>query len=685
MPQSPLGTRAQLPTFAHVALLALCLFALWLRAPRIGEGLPFFYREDEAHHFNRLAEMVKSGSLDPVYFHKPSLHFYLRMPVFGASFFWNVKKGAIRSIQEVNTRDEYGVGDYSFSASHPGIVKWSRAATVALGLALIPLSFFIAFRLSSSVAAAFLASAAVAVSPPLIEEGAVIGVDILMATMCTLSVLLALRLYERFSLSGLWICALTCGLAISSKYNAAPIALVPLATCLLAKKHSWPVLTAALGGPVLGFLAATPYLLVHIPLFLDQVAYEVWHYGVAGHVGHMTEPGWPQFLFYLRWLNFEALGPAYTALGLLGVVFLWNAKQPHKAVVFLLFPLLFGALMISQKTNFTRNMLVIIPFISVIAGVAFVRSLEALRLEGKGRLVALAALVLLGLGYPLRESLLGRAEALSFVDNRSIIGTDLMEALSSQRPGEKEQVALSGQLQFPIGMFRSGSFARFDQTRKSLLALYSRGFSKIVAAPAWGISSQDSSLFQSTQTLPGEKEQQRIVQNPSIQVFTTTPSPELTGALTGLSKSDPELQIDVQLAPASDSVKACSVAGGLSPASATETYCWTQGRVVFLKFLDLERALKASADSSKITLYFDAMTPWAENPIRFFVGDWSQSLSSAAGAWTSFSVQPPLSAIKSAGGLFVEVQKVKSPKLQGLSADDRNLGVALRNIRLNGQ
>jgi len=293
----------------------------------VGEGLPFFYREDEAHHFNRLAEMAKSGSFDPVYFHKPSLHFYLRMPVFGASFLWTVKKGAIRSVQEGGTRDDYGVGDYAFSASHPGIVKWSRSFTVLLGLALIPLAFLIALQLSSSTSGALLAAAAVAASPPLIEEGAVIGVDILMATMCLLSVALALRLFERFSLSALWICSLCCGLAVSSKYNAAPIALLPVAVCLLSRRISWSTFAACAAGPALGFLAATPYLFAHFPLFLDQVAYEIWHYGVAGHAGYMAEPGWAQFVFYLRWLNFEALGPALTALGVFGALLLWSPSN----------------------------------------------------------------------------------------------------------------------------------------------------------------------------------------------------------------------------------------------------------------------------------------------------------------------------------------------------------------------
>ena len=60
--------------------------AAWLRFPFINSGMPYFYDEDEAHHHNRVVNMVKRGEFNPNYFLKPSLHFYLRMPVVAVSF-----------------------------------------------------------------------------------------------------------------------------------------------------------------------------------------------------------------------------------------------------------------------------------------------------------------------------------------------------------------------------------------------------------------------------------------------------------------------------------------------------------------------------------------------------------------------------------------------------------------------
>src|SRR5687768_6937474 len=105
--------------FGWQLLAVALLIGLLFRAPFVGTGLPYFYDEDEAHHFNRTVEMVKSGDFNPRYFLKPSLHFYLRVPVTAAAFLWNVRHEHLRSVQEIRTRSAYGLAGYSFTASHP--------------------------------------------------------------------------------------------------------------------------------------------------------------------------------------------------------------------------------------------------------------------------------------------------------------------------------------------------------------------------------------------------------------------------------------------------------------------------------------------------------------------------------------------------------------------------------------
>ena len=77
-------------------ILALLVGAFYLRFPTINQGMPYFYDEDEAHHFNRTMNMAKSGDYNPHYFHKPSLHFYLRMPVVFGAYLWAKQHGYLK-------------------------------------------------------------------------------------------------------------------------------------------------------------------------------------------------------------------------------------------------------------------------------------------------------------------------------------------------------------------------------------------------------------------------------------------------------------------------------------------------------------------------------------------------------------------------------------------------------------
>ena len=197
------GRREAYSTMTWLGLAAIVLFALWLRLPFISTGLPYFYHEDEGHHFNRTVEMVKRGEWNPEYFHKPSLHFYLRIPVVALSFLHSVREGHIRSIREIRTRDSYGLAGYSFTASHPGIVKWNRALSVLFSLLLVAGTFLLTLTITRSPPPAIIAAVVVAVSPDLLEHSAIIGVDVLMALMSLLAVTAAIFATERGGLVSL--------------------------------------------------------------------------------------------------------------------------------------------------------------------------------------------------------------------------------------------------------------------------------------------------------------------------------------------------------------------------------------------------------------------------------------------------------------------------------------------------
>lgn len=114
---------------------------------------------------------------------------------------------------------------------------------------------------------------------------------------------------------------------------------------------------------------AAPYALLDLPEFLNDMAFESWHYGTAGHGSATGEPGLLQAWFYFRWFSHQtAVGLGVVLLSGIGMARLARGREA-RAVVFLLFPALFFALMANQKVSFTRNVLVLLPALAVLAAI----------------------------------------------------------------------------------------------------------------------------------------------------------------------------------------------------------------------------------------------------------------------------------------------------------------------------
>ncbi len=89
-----------------VALAAVVLIGFWFRAPRVNEGMPYFYHPDEATHFYRSVRMLQTNDYHPYYFRKPTLCFYIRLPAIAGGFLWSAREGEMNRIGEIVRRDE---------------------------------------------------------------------------------------------------------------------------------------------------------------------------------------------------------------------------------------------------------------------------------------------------------------------------------------------------------------------------------------------------------------------------------------------------------------------------------------------------------------------------------------------------------------------------------------------------
>ena len=638
-------------------VLLLLLFTAWIHLPSLSVGLPYFYHEDEAHHFNRTVRMVQSGDFNPHYFHKPSLHFYLRMPVVMASFLWNVKEGNIRTIEEIQTRDKLGVGEYAFTASHPGIVKWNRAFGLLLLMSSTIFIYSIVQLLGASRSSGLFAGLLFAFSPTTLEHGVVIGVDIVVTFFALLTTVISIKaLREERARSLLtFISGLCAGLTISSKYNALPIICVPLiASLLMSKKlrQQIPIqFLLCLLAAIFGFLLGSPFILVELPLFLNQLAYEIWHYGIAGHIGNEATPGLAQATHYLTWLFSNGMGAIGGIMALLGICLPILSRKigVHdrlQALLPLTFLALYMGLMIAQKANFERNMLIALPFFCIFAGL-FAEWLLYLRIRYRGALRGVlcggALLLTIFQTISLRE-----ARATMPESRNALLTRDISSSLQTVCAAE---LWLSSTQAKQIGCRE----AQIEKT--NALQLFQDDVEQIILPEYAAASLLTSGLYTKTDTIAGVTERQRVVQNPAITLLSQNYSEEIPVKILKELVQNQSVKKLNQRTQTSTQAR-CEVG---SMRNDGESGCWITERVTPI-------FVAGSGATS-----FSVSTPWDPQSMRIYDEKWHEIFSAQIVRDTDVEIS-----LKANTHYTIMISNVRQPSRISGSQDTRLLGVLIR-------
>ncbi len=637
----------RLPRISILSLAFVLILGAWLRLPFVTKELPYFYNEDEAHHFNRLANMVKTGNFDPQYFHKPSLHFYARIPAFIGSFFYGVSKGQLRTVEEIKTGDPFGLNGYQMSASHPVLAKGNRLFSVMLSLLTIGATFVVASLIFGGPFAPALASALVAFSSGLVSESAVIGVDVLVTLLVSLAILFTLKIEKNSSSWGIFWAAFFAGLAVSTKYNVWPIALLPILGCLIFKRKSAADYALALVVPVLAFFIGSPYTLINLPLFLNHAAYEVWHYKIAGHIGHEALPGLAQAKNYMGWIIQNGIGWFGFVIFVIGSL-IALIKPNRKIIIPLAFTVIYFAYMCSQKANFSRNMLPLIPVLaSLIAGYLWYFSI--LIKGNKKRLFLLCLTPFLVLPVAIKGFQTRKEVTLAARDSRDILSEQLFKM-----PLDKDY-AVSGNLNFKPQIYGLKHVSRIDENKTSPVELLLSGFDTAIVGANFAPSNEELKLLHLEKHIPGSKDLSRVVISPEINVYKFAP--------TALEKV-------AQVAPLPSMT-----------CQKDESHCWISTKVSKIK-IDIS-GLTATEDA--VILPLKIMTPWQGQIISFSIADWSQKfefLPEQVGKWIDLNIDVPLDKLTIENSLKCEIMKIHSPKTLKLGEETRRLGVAISSEAL---
>lgn len=367
----------------HVLALAFILLAaLAIRVYGNNLSLPYVPHPDEPAVVDRALAMLRTGDYDPHSFIYPTLYTYLQLLVYVVHFLWGESQGLYKSLGELPT------STYTFTTV-PGFYLWGRFLTALLGTGTVFVVFRTGARLygtGAGLAGALLLTFSVLHS----AHSHYITVDVPATFFAAVAFAFIAELFVRgesdnrrsnrrtYLLAGLFV-----GLAIGTKYNAVFI-IIPflLAHLFVTPRRDWlsGSLAAGLGLVAIGFLASSPFALLELPRFLDDVASIIYHYKFAGHVGFEGSNNW---LYYLNYFWSSETGPSLLAAA--GVLLCFFRHQ-RRDILLLLFPLLYLAGLSSYRVNFLRNLLPIVPFLCLLGGV-FVAEVWGWLSRKSGRLV----------------------------------------------------------------------------------------------------------------------------------------------------------------------------------------------------------------------------------------------------------------------------------------------------------
>jgi hypothetical protein len=205
-----------------------------------------------------------------------------------------------------------------------------------------------------------------------------------------------------------WWCAaaVAAGMATATKYTAG-LLLLPLLAPLLMPAASPSVRTSAgersrraaclLLTWAATFVLLTPGSVLEPVKFFQDLKFERLHYLQHGHYGFTVQTGMQHYLLMLRYLATELFSTWWPiSLAVVALIGLGSWKRlredPRRLAIFLLFPLVYLVYFGLTRVLFVRNLLVLAPYLALLAADGATLLVESLR-GTRWRRPALALLV----------------------------------------------------------------------------------------------------------------------------------------------------------------------------------------------------------------------------------------------------------------------------------------------------
>ncbi|MCS6893624.1 MAG: glycosyltransferase family 39 protein [Deltaproteobacteria bacterium] len=243
-------------------------------------GQPYIYDMDEQKHQAILLNMMKQGAWDPDYYQKPALHFYLRLPVTMATYFYLLFRGELRHFDQIKFHDSFNRGSFSCASNPPEILLVNRFLSLLLvlsAMAVFGLIIAIKFGLILSCFFAF----SFLLSYPFIEYCCRFSVDPPAVLFVSLTAFFCFLSFARKDNGLLYVAALFAGLSFSTKYNFAVVVLLPVIISLIKKQKLYNILLL-IGIFFTTFFLINPFIFLNYREFIDDLTRQISHYRDPG-------------------------------------------------------------------------------------------------------------------------------------------------------------------------------------------------------------------------------------------------------------------------------------------------------------------------------------------------------------------------------------------------------------------
>lgn len=348
---------------ARLLLGLIILAALALRLWGLSFGLPHVLaRPDELFVFG-VAFGILGGNPNPNMFDYPGVYLYFVTGLFALYYWWTRLTGEVGTV--AGFRELFRTEHEPFFIMARGVTALAGTLTVWVCHAIAAPLFG---RTAGLLSAFFLAFVFLHVRD---SHYATTDVPLTLFVMC--AVLAALRVHRTRSGRDAWLAGVVAGLAIGTKYNAAPV-VIPLAVVeglhawslgrdwrrMLRETHVWRMALAT----VVVFLATSPYLVLDYGNALRQLQNLAGQASVGMTPPEMLGSGWGYHLpFSLR----HGLGIPLLATGLAGMAWM-AARRPALALILASFPVAYYIAAGAGYNVFVRYMVPVVPFLCIFAG-----------------------------------------------------------------------------------------------------------------------------------------------------------------------------------------------------------------------------------------------------------------------------------------------------------------------------